>query len=237
MLATLRPQKLKGQLIRLASAAGVQLSPTDLIELSMSTVGVSGDEDLLREIHSHVEKRALVAKVTAALEEVIDRREDEKQRESATKNMNTLIERVQKVMGTGAGKRLEVLASEVLSSWEEEERLAHRRAMRLAEEEERTRKLDMDAVTKYMKDGVEEMLRLVIYDLGGQRVFYTRTIYSLRVTIYFTVFVWSGLWTRRRWRSFMMRLQGRGDKARIRSGRLLTVYSLLVMLSVSTRTR
>ena len=127
--------------------------------------------------------------MTAALEEVIDRREDEKQRESATKNMNALIERVQKVMGTGAGKRLEVLASEVLSSWEEEERLAHRRAMRLAEEEERTRKLDMDAVTKYMKDGVEEMLRLVIYDLGGQRVFYTlHHLFLTRNAIYFVVF-------------------------------------------------
>ena len=32
----------------------------------------------------------------------------------------------------------------------------------------RTRKLDMEAVTRYVKNGVEMTIKLVMYDLGGQ---------------------------------------------------------------------
>ena len=51
-----------------------------------------------------------------------------------------------------------------------------------------TRRLDMEAVSKYVKDGTERETRLIIYDLGGQRVFYTLHQYVAAASVPFPSF-------------------------------------------------
>ena len=47
----------------------------------------------------------------------------------------------------------------------------------------------MDAVSRFVREGVEEEIRLLIYDLGGQRVFYTlHHLFLTRYAVYFVVF-------------------------------------------------
>ena len=56
-------------------------------------------------------------------------------------------------------------------------------------EEAAARHLDMDKVQSLLINGVKEEVRLIIYDLGGQRVFYAlHHLFLTRSAVYFVVF-------------------------------------------------